>query len=138
MSSTGVIPWRISRSGIVEVAVFSSHQRCWRSKPPRVILESQTGEFVFFVTSVGACVAKAKERISRSGIVEVAVFYSYQRCWQSKPPRVVLESQTGEFVFFVTSVGACVAKAKERNSSWTRSYHGVVVVSFLLEEAIEC
>ena len=51
---------------------------------------------------------------------------------------MVLESQTGEFVFFVTSVGACVAKAKERNSPWTRSYHGVVVVSFLLEEAIEC
>ena len=44
----------------------------------------------------------------------------------------------GEFVFFVTSVGACVAKAKERSSLWTRNYHGVEVVSFLLEVAIEC
>ena len=51
---------------------------------------------------------------------------------------MVLESQIGEFVFFITSVGACVAKAKERSSSWTRSYNGVVVVSFLLEVAIGC
>ena len=28
-----------------------------------------------------------------------------------KPLRVVLESQIGEFVFFITSVGVCVAKA---------------------------
>ena len=46
-----------------------------------------------------------------------------------------MESQTGEFVFyfiylfFIISVGACVAKAKERSSPWTQSYHGVVVVS---------
>ena len=49
-----------------------------------------------------------------------------------------MESQTGEFVFFVTSVGACVAKAKERSSMWTQSYHGVEVVSFLLKVAIKC
>ena len=46
MSSTGVIPWRITRFGVVEVAAFSSHQRCWWSKPSRVVLESQTREFV--------------------------------------------------------------------------------------------
>ena len=40
--------------------------------------------------------------------------------------------------FFITSVGACVAKVKERSSSWTWSYHVVVVVSFLLEVAIGC
>ena len=51
---------------------------------------------------------------------------------------MVLESQIEEFVFFITSVGACVAKAKERSSPWTRSYHVVMVVSFLLEVAIEC
>ena len=51
---------------------------------------------------------------------------------------MVLESQTREFVCFVTSVGACVAKAKERSSLWIQSYHGVVVVSFLREVVIEC
>ena len=51
---------------------------------------------------------------------------------------MVLESQIGEFVFFITSVGACVAKAKERSSPWTWSYHRDVVESFLLEVAIEC
>ena len=51
---------------------------------------------------------------------------------------MILESQTREFMFFITSVGACVAKAKERSSPWTRSYDGVVVISFLLEVAIEC
>ena len=51
---------------------------------------------------------------------------------------MVLESHRGEFVFFVISVIACVAKAKERSSSWIQSYHRVVVVSFLLEAAIEC
>ena len=51
---------------------------------------------------------------------------------------MVLESQIGEFVFFITSVGACVAKAKERSSPWTRSCYVVVVVSFLLEVAIGC
>ena len=51
---------------------------------------------------------------------------------------MVLGSQIGEFVFFITSVGACVAKAKERSSLWTWSYHGDVVESFLLEVAIEC
>ena len=35
-------------------------------------------------------------------------------------------------------MGACVAKAKERSSPWTWSYHVVVVVSFLLEVAIGC
>ena len=60
MSSTSVIPWRISRSDVVEIAVFSSHQSCWWFKPSRAVLESQTGEFVFFfITSVGAYVAKA-------------------------------------------------------------------------------
>ena len=49
-----------------------------------------------------------------------------------------MESQTGEFVFFVTIVGVCVAKAKERSSPWTWSYHGVVIVSFLLEVIIGC
>ena len=46
MSSTGAIPWRISRFGIVEVAAFSCQQSCWWSKPSKVVLESQTGEFV--------------------------------------------------------------------------------------------
>ena len=32
MSSIDVIPWRISRSSIVEVAAFSGYQRCWWSK----------------------------------------------------------------------------------------------------------
>ena len=41
---------------------------------------------------------------------------------------MVLESETGEF-FVVISVGACVAKAKEISSPWTRSYHRVMVVS---------
>ena len=41
---------------------------------------------------------------------------------------MVLESEIGEF-FVVISVGACVAKVKERSSPWTRSYHGVVIVS---------
>ena len=40
-----------------------------------------------------------------------------------------LESQTAELVFFITSVGACVAKAKERSSQWIRSLHVVVLVS---------
>ena len=44
--STGVITWRILRSGIVEVVVFSSHQRYWWSKLSSVVLESQIGEFV--------------------------------------------------------------------------------------------
>ena len=35
MSSTDIIPWRILRSGVVEVAAFSSHQRCWWFKPLR-------------------------------------------------------------------------------------------------------
>ena len=60
---------------------------------------------------------------------------------------MVLELQTGEFVcvcvcvcvfFLIISVGACIAKAQERSSLWTRSYHMVVVVSFLLEVAIGC
>ena len=46
ISSTGVIPWKISRSGVVEVTAFSCYQRCWWSKPLRVVLESQTGEFM--------------------------------------------------------------------------------------------
>ena len=41
-------------------------------------------------------------------------------------------------VFLIISVGACIAKAKERSSLWTQSYHMVVVVSFLLEIAIGC
>ena len=48
ISSTSVIPWRILGSDVVEVVAFSSHQRCWWSKPSRVVLESQIGEFVFF------------------------------------------------------------------------------------------
>ena len=51
---------------------------------------------------------------------------------------MVLESQIGEFVFFITNAGACVAKAKEKGSPWTQNYHGVVVVSFLLDVVIEC
>ena len=51
---------------------------------------------------------------------------------------MVLESQVGEFVFFITNAGASVAKAKERSSPWTWSYHEDVVESFLLEVAIEC
>ena len=51
---------------------------------------------------------------------------------------VVLESQTGKFVVFITSVGACVAKTWERNNPWIRNYHGIVVASFLLEVPIEC
>ena len=42
---------------------------------------------------------------------------------------MVLKSQTREFVYFVTNVGACVVKAEEISSPWTRSYHGVMVVS---------
>ena len=42
---------------------------------------------------------------------------------------MVLESQTGELVFFITSMGAYVVKAKEKSNPWTLSYHGVVVVS---------
>jgi len=49
-----------------------------------------------------------------------------------------LESQTGEFVFFITSVGAYVAKAKERSNLWTWNYHGVVIISFLVEVVIGC
>ena len=69
MSSTGVIPWRISRSGVVEVATFSSHQKCWWSKPSRVVLEPQTGEFVLLnfwwdlkVTNVGVCVLQRPKK----------------------------------------------------------------------------
>ena len=51
---------------------------------------------------------------------------------------MVLESQIGESVFFVTSMGACIVKAKERSSPWTQSYHRIMVVNFLLEVAIEC
>ena len=41
-------------------------------------------------------------------------------------------------MFFIISVGACVAKAKEKGSPWTQNYHGVVVVSFLLDVVIGC
>ena len=51
---------------------------------------------------------------------------------------MVLESQIGEFVFFIRSMDAYVAKAKERSSSRTWSNHGVMIISFLLEIAIEC
>ena len=92
ISSTGVISWRISRSGVVEVVAFSSHQRYWWSKPSRVVLESQTGEFVLLNLWVGS--------------------QSHKRgC-------------------------LCFAKAKERSSPWAWSYHGVVIVSFLLKVAI--
>ena len=85
-----------------KVAAFSSHQRCWWSKPSRVVLELQIGEFVCVCVGVCVCVC-------------VCVFVC---------------------VFLIISVGACIAKAKERSSLWTRSYHMVVVVSFLLEVAI--
>ena len=48
ISSTSVIPWRILGSDVVEVVAFSSHQRYWWSKPLKVVLESQIGEFVVF------------------------------------------------------------------------------------------
>ena len=82
--STGVITWRISRSGVDQVVAFSSHQKCWWSKPSRVVLESQTREFVLLNLWVGS-------QNHKCGCL-------------------------------------CFAKAKERSSPWTRSYHGVVVV----------